>query len=327
MKSHYLLLVFIGLISFSCSESSKIKNIDVKVNIERFDEKIMSVKSQAELAKLFAENPDYSRSLYRAFPDDTALISHVFYISQHPDTRKFYAETKANFGDLAVLKAEFKSAFQHIKHTYPTFKEPKIMLTFTGLENDLFVSDSLIIISIEAFNGPKATYRPDQPNYILQRYTPAHIVPSVIRFLSDSYNKTAHTDQTFLADIIYYGKSLEFAKQMMPDTPDSLIIGYKNQDLENTWVAQDLIWAHVIDKKLLYEKNPMFKEKYLGERPAVPEIGPQCPGRIGQWLGWRIVKRYMNENPKISFKVLMDKPNAEEILKESGYRGQTDDKK
>jgi hypothetical protein len=323
--STFLFLGFFGFLFNSCKTNPS--DINLNVEIDRFDQKLMAVKSKTELATLFAENPTYTKSLYRAMPDDTALISHVYYLVSHPDTRKFHAETVKNFGDLANMKTEFKGAFQHIKSMYPTFKVPKIMTTFTGLENDMFVSDSLIIISLEAFNGPKATYRPDQPNYLLRRYTPTHIVPMAVRYLSNTYNKTDQGDQTFLGDMVYFGKSLEFTKQMLPATADSLILGYTQKELDDTWAAQDLIWAHTIEKTLLYNKNNFIKEKYLGERPNIPEIGPSCPGRIGQWLGWRIVKRYMNENPKITFQDVMAKPNSEEILKMSGYRGQVDDKK
>ncbi len=326
MKNQYFLCLFLVLASlWGCKDSTE--NIPVNVNIERFDKQIMAVKSKAELAQLFAKNPNYTKSLYRAMPDDSALLSHVYYLVSHPDTRKFHGETEKAFADLSKLTQDFKGAFQHIKAAYPAFKEPRILTTFTGLENDIFVSDSLIIISLESFVGPKATYRPNQPNYLLRRYTPKHIVPLVIRYLSNTYNKTDQGDQTFLADMIYFGKSLEFTKQMLPNTPDSLIVGYTGNELDATWAAQDLVWAHVVEKSLLYNKNSMVKEKYLGERPIVTEIGPDCPGRIGQWLGWRIVKRYMNENPKLTFQEVMALPKSEEILRMSAYRGQVDDKK
>ncbi len=323
-KSFACLFILIAVL-WACKDSTE--NIPVNVKIERFDTQIMAVKSKAELAKLFADNPTYSKSLYRAMPDDSSLLEHVYFLANNADTRKFHAETVQAFGDLSKLTQEFKAAFQHIKALYPTFKEPKIMTTFTGLENDIFVSDSLIIISLEAFIGPKASYRPKQPNYILRRYTPAYIVPLVIRYISNTYNKTEQGDQTFLADMVYFGKSLEFTKQVLPDTPDSLVIGFTGKELDNTWAAQDLVWAHVVEKNLLYNKNPMVKEKYLGERPIVTDVGPSCPGRIGQWLGWRILKRYMNENPKLTFQEVMATPKAEEILRLSGYRGQVDDKK
>ena len=305
---------------FSCE-----KNPKVEVQIRRFDKELMAAKSQNDVAELFKNNPDYVKSLYRAFPDDTALVAHVFQLTQHPETRKLYAQSDSLFGDLGGLKKQFEDAFKNIKKNYPEFKEPKIMATFTGLENDIFVSDSLIIIALEAFVGPKAHYRPQQPNYILKRYSPEYIVPTIIRFLSNSYNKVDPADQTFQGDMIFFGKSLEFVKEMMPETPDSLIIGYPEADLLATWDAQNLIWAHIIDKNLLLNPNPHLKEKYFGERPTVAEIGPKCPGRIGQWVGWRIVKRYRTEKPNVTFKELMDNQNPAEILRESKYRGQTED--
>lgn len=318
-----LFLIFAAFTVFisSCGENKP----TVEVKIRRFERELLAVKSQDEMAALLLKNEDIVKSLYRTFPDDTAFVSHLYYLSSHPETRKLYDQTQNTFGELEDLQKQFKEAFKNIKADYPEFKEPKIVTTFSGLENDLFVSDTLIIIALESFLGPKALYRPDQPNYILKRYSKEYIVPTVIRYLSNSYNKLDPKDQSFLADMLFFGKSLEFTKEMLPNTPDSLIIGYSALELTETWSAQDLVWAHVVDKNLLYNPNPHLKEKYFGERPAVAEIGPKCPGRIGQWLGWRIIQRYRTENPKVTFQELMANANPAEILRESKYRGQIEE--
>lgn len=313
------------LISCGGSDSLDVSDIEVPFEIERFERKLIAVKSKAELTELLKQNEPYVRSLYRAFPEDTAFVSHLYYLCTHPETRKLYDQTQAEFGDLEDFKKELEGAFKHIKYYYPAFKAPKIMTTFTGLENDIFVSDSLVIIALEAFVGPKALYRPDQPDFILNRYSKEYLVPTIIKFLSNSYVKTTGGDQTFLADMMFFGKALEFTKEMMPSTPDSLIMGYSEQVLQDTWNSQDLVWGHFIDKNLLYNQNPSIKEKYLGERPAVPEIGPKCPGRIGQWIGWRIVKRYRLEEKEISFQELMAQENPGEIFQKSKYKGQLED--
>jgi hypothetical protein len=321
----YFLVLIVSLAGFSACNSDNVSDIPVTVEIDRFEQKLMAVKDKEELTKLLKENEVYVKSLYRAFPEDTAFVSHIYGLVKHPETRKLYEQGQQVFGDLSELKAQFASAFKHIKHYYPEFKEPRIMTTFTGLENDMFVSDTLIIVALEAFIGPKALYRPDQPDYILRRYSPEYLVPTIIRFLSNSYNKVSTSDQSFMADMIFFGKSLEFTKTMMPDTPDSLIVGYPEKVLQDTWNAQDLIWAHLVEKNLLYTENVGVKEKYFGERPAVVEIGPECPGRVGQWLGWRIVKKYRTENTKSTFQELMANENALQIFNESKYRGQLED--
>ncbi len=328
LKPPFFILLLSALpFLYSCSSDSSKEKEEINtenVEIIRFDKELMAVKSTEELTALLNKYPFYSRMLYRAFPEDTAFVNHIFYITQHPDTRKLYSETGSSFGDMGDLKKEFARAFTNIKKDYPDFKEPKIYTTFTGLENDLFVSDSLIIISLEAFLGPKATYRPDQPAYILSRYDKPYIVPSVIRLLSDRFIR-GNQESALLNDMIYFGKSFEFTKEMLPDVPDSLIICLPDSSLKSNWYAQDLIWAHFIDKSLLYEQNPKTKEKYIGERPKVPEVGPSCPGRIGQWLGWRIVDKFRTENPDVSFVDLMNITDYQDILKRSKYRGEVEE--
>jgi hypothetical protein len=320
MKTPFALLFLISCFAIFSCKSGKEQTSAEPLSIERIDKKLMSFHNKGELQKFLDENPWYTKELYRVFPEDTAFVSHLYYIISHPGTKVFYNEVDSTFGDLSDLKKEISGAFEKIKEHYPSFKAPKVYTTFTGLENDLFVSDSTIIIALEAFVGPKAMYRPDQPNYILSRYQKQYIVPAIVRLLANSYISTSH-EGTMLNDMIYFGKSYEFTKTMLPNTSDSLIISLPDSSLVSNWYAQDLIWAYFIDKQLLYEQNQKVKEKYLGERPKTPEIGPKCPGRIGQWLGWRIIDKFRTENPDVSFEELMKMTDAQEILRKSKYRG------
>jgi uncharacterized protein YjaZ len=56
------------------------------------------------------------------------------------------------------------------------------------------------------------------------------------------------------------------------------------------------------------------------ERPATLEVGEKCPGRIGQWVGWEIVKSYMNSHEEVTLQELMQSNDAEKIFKESKYK-------
>lgn len=324
VMKYFIIFAFcsISIWLFSCDSPTETKPLEV--TIERFDQKLMGMKSKPELQEFLLANPWYTRDLYRAFPDDTAFVSHLYYIISHPGTQQFYKQVDSSFADLNDIKLQFGEAFARIKETYPEFVVPKIYTTFTGLENDLYVSDSTIIISLEAFLGPQAMYRPDQPEYIIRRYEPQYIVPSIIRLMAAKYIKTGG-EPTMLNDMLYFGKSFEFTKQMMPQTADSIIIAMPDSSLINNWYAQDLIWAHYIDKNLLYEQNQRVKEKYLGERPKTPEMGSAVPGRIGQWLGWRIIDKFRQENPDVSFLQLMEWTDAPELLRKSKYRGEVEE--
>ena len=123
-----------------------------------------------------------------------------------------------------------------------------------------------------------------------------------------------------LADMIFYGKAYYFASRTMPDVPDSVLIGYSGEEMKDVEAHQQVVWAHFVENQLLYETSHFIKKKYLEERPKTLEIGDKAPGRIGIWLGWEIVKQFMEENPEISLPELMATDDAQKIFTQSKYK-------
>ena len=72
----------------------------------------------------------------------------------------------------------------------------------------------------------------------------------------------------------------------------------------------------------MYATSHLVKQKYISERPKTVEVGEQCPGRIGTWVGWQIVKKFMQTHPDIVLSQLMEMQNASQLFKESGYKPQ-----
>ena len=47
---------------------------------------------------------------------------------------------------------------------------------------------------------------------------------------------------------------------------------------------------------------------------------PESPGNTGSWLGWKIVQKFMQENPTYTLKSLMQETDAQKILTLSKYK-------
>lgn len=307
------------------ASEADVSQIQVSVNIERLEDTLMNLKNKEEIKSFLEKHHTFVEAFYQTSANDPALIDRLDMLIHHPAIHELYRQTQQVFGNSDSLKQQFETAFKHIKYYYPDFKAPKIITTFAGLDNELLVNDSLIIIPLESFIGPKAKYRPQHPNYLLKRYDKPYLVPTVITLLSRKYNRVDLNDRSLMADMIFYGKSFEFTRAVIPNIPDSLVMAYADSNLVKTWHNQEYVWAHFLDNKLLFETNERIKEKYVAERPFVTEIGADCPGRIGQWLGWRIVSRYRTENPSVTLVQLMENTHAREIFEQSKYKGQTED--
>jgi len=322
-----VLRVVLGLVSLlifnACSKTEP-------VTIQRLDQELFQPRNAKDIRRWLDDHRDVARLYFGTtqFGNDTALVNELVHRVNDKELNVLYQQTIAEFGTLGDVAGPLSEAFGAIQKNYPDFRPPRVAAMVTGfLGPDLVVTDSLIVIGLDWFAGPKAKYRPTGeafPAYILRRYQKEYVAPAIILNISNRFNATDRNDQTLLADMVYYGKGFVFTKTVMPDTPDSLIIGYSDEQLTDTYAAQDLVWAHVIDKQLLYETNPRIKERYLGERPFTAEIGPKAPGSIGRWLGWRIVGRF-NDRQNPSLPELMKNTNARALFEQSGYKGQPDE--
>ena len=92
--------------------------------------------------------------------------------------------------------------------------------------------------------------------------------------------------------------------------------------MEGSRDFENLIWSRLVEDQVLYATSHLVKQRYIGERPKTTEVGEQCPGRIGMWVGWQIVKKYMETHPNVKLQQLMNMRNASQLFKDSGYKPQ-----
>jgi hypothetical protein len=83
--------------------------------------------------------------------------------------------------------------------------------------------------------------------------------------------------------------------------------------------SQEIIWASFIENEALFDTNHFIKDKFISERPKTLEIGENCPGRIGRWIGWGIIKDYMkNEDQDLTS--MMENDNSQVLFEQSGFK-------
>jgi gliding motility-associated lipoprotein GldB len=320
-----LLLGLVVCCSTGGSEAPNVDHIEVSLDIKRWDQEVFELASKSQIADFLKANPLYSNQFLHIdqYPHDSVAVNYLNAFINNPASQVLKQEINTVFGPLDQLKDNLAHAFKYLKYYYPQWEIPNVYTAVTGFAgNDLYVSDSAIVIGLDYYLGEGATYRPlEFPQYILKKYRQEYIVPSIVLLLSSGLNNTEVEDKSMLAEMIYYGKAYYFTSQIIPNIEDSLLIGYSGEEIRDVNQNQDVIWAHFVDKQLLYETSHFTKKKYMDERPKTLEIGNKCPGRIGEWLGWEIVKKYMEEQ-SLDLPELMEVSDARQVFMQSNYKPQ-----
>ncbi len=325
-----ILGIAIGYLS-SCSAPSEnipdVAHIPMDIEIKRVESQFANLKTQEDIRAFLDEYPKLERYYFQRpmYPNDSAIVAQIQLFHSFPFNDTLLVDVTSLFTDISNIEKQLENTFRYIQYYYPEFTPPEVYTMVSGFGSfgfgqDILVNDEIIVIGLDYFAGSAATYRPkDIPLYIQRRYEPEYIVPTIAQFLSTTFNRYEPQDNTMLAEMVFHGKTLHFMDKVVPFVQDTLLIGYETQKLGECYQNESVIWAHFVENNLFYETNRFTKNKYIGESPRVQAISYDCPGRIGRWLGWQMVRSLVDQE-SLSLPQVMEIRNANEILKRSKYR-------
>ena len=110
-------------------------------------------------------------------------------------------------------------------------------------------------------------------------------------------------------------------KNILPSTADSTLIGYSGAQMKWAQNFESDSWAYFLENNLLFETDYFKIQKYLAEAPFTPGLGIQNDSapKLGLFLGWQIVKRYMDNQPDVTMQALMLERDPQKILNLAKY--------
>lgn len=185
--------------------------------------------------------------------------------------------------------------------------------------NKVIYADSLLIISLELYLG-KAHKFYQYPKYIKQNFEENQIMPDIVSSFLIKKN-VSNLDKSLLSQMIYHGKQLYTKDKLLPNYTDANKIGYTSDQIKWCQENESYIWRYFLEKEMLYDTDPKLNNRFINPAPFSKfylEIDNESPGRIGTWIGWQIVRSFM-ENNEVTLPELL-KMNAKEIFVKSKYK-------
>ncbi|WP_369048431.1 gliding motility lipoprotein GldB [Tenacibaculum sp. UWU-22] len=313
----YLFLIFIVAQLMSCKKSLK-KDIDVsaipvQITMQRFETDFYTA-SKKDLPKLKKKYP-------LLFPNKVADSVWVNKIN-NKDEQELFNETQKAFKNISDVKEQLTLLFKHIKYYNSNFKSPKVITLITDIDYDnrVVYADSLLLISLDAYLGEHHKFYSDFPQYIKQNNTKQHLIVDVAKKIIDK-QLPPNRARTFLNKMIYEGKKMYLLDAYLPTVSDKEKMGCTLEKLNWAQNSEEEIWKYFIENQLLYSTNSKLNQRFIDVAPFSKfylEQDNLSPGQIGVYIGWQIVRSYMQNNT-VSLPQMLQ-TSEEEIFKKSRYK-------
>lgn len=306
------------LIIFSCKKETHFKvntdAIEVNYKLKRFEKDFFSEQSLDSLRKQYPRllPQQVSDSIFKEDRKDSVL-------------QKLVQDVTKQYADISDLNSGLESLVKRVKYYYPNFdvKEVITLVNNPNQNNKALYTDSLILIPLEGYLGSDSEYYDRLDLYLKKNKKKEQILSDVAESIANYIVPSDHLDERYINLLTYEGKKMLLKDAFLPETPDSIKIGYTQKELDWVKTNEFRMWNYYLEKEMLFKSNTEFKRRFIEEAPFskfYTDNDLEIPARVGVWQGWQMMRHYLEKNPDKKLQDIIQEEDAEQLYYDSKYK-------
>ncbi|MCC6701669.1 MAG: hypothetical protein IT221_09095 [Fluviicola sp.] len=234
---------------------------------------------------------------------DTSALQKLKEYRNITYVKRLEKRIEEKFSDLPKRHQKIVDGFKHIQVHLPKAKMPKeIIYTNSNFASSAFCTQDEITMGLERYLGKNTDVIKELPqnqfyDWIKEamddQYFERDAVCAWILTHIVEEKEAANNIET----AIIWGKILYLTEAAFPNDPKHIIIRYSEKDYQWALENERAFWDFLIQQKLLFTANEADKANLFSEAPFTAGLPMKdAPDRLGQFLGWRIIQSYMEQN-------------------------------
>ena len=310
-------MLFLAFMLVGCDSQSKeekeIEKISLDLKVSRFDKKFAQV-TKDNLSQLKDEYP-------YLFPE---RFTDSMWLAKANDTiqQELNEEVAKAFPDFSAEEDGLYNLFQHAKYYFPSFEIPHVITITSEVDyrNKVLLTPDFLFISLDTYLGKEHPFYIGLQEYLKKNFEEDQILPDVANEIAEVFVPQPET-KTFLAHMLYYGKILYLKDRLLPEVADQNKIGYTKEELDWAFANEEEVWRYFVEKEVIFDTNSELYSRFLYPAPFSKfylELDAESPARLGQFIGWQMIRQYMDKN-EVSIQEMLA-TEAETIFNKANYK-------
>ena len=329
-EKKFFFFVFLIFFFVSCQKNKEIES----VHIQRFEQALFSANKSKDIDKYFFSIEEQYAPMFATSLKNTEYLNVVKEFIKDKEMNNVYNIVKIQYPDLKDLEEELSLALYEIKQIKKDTIKPKIYTLIVGpaeysqaFQNRILIYPDFSAISLDLYSIEKLSNHPYYktiPQYMYsalgKENIASHYVNTYLKEITfrDTPLQSLNPEATLLDCIIEEGKYLYATQTILPEKSLNYILDYTKEQMQ--WVEKNEanIWSYIIENQLLYNKDRTKYLHLIAPGPSTKNIA-NSPARIGNYIGYKIVHSYMEEN-SITIDSLFHTYDSQLILQQSKYK-------
>ena len=233
-----------------------------------------------------------------------------------------YKRQALEFPNIEDLTVELETLYKHIHYYFPNAIIPKTITVATDVDyrNKVILADSLLFVSLSTYLGSDHYFYQGIARFHTKNFRKEQIAVDVAHAFAKAQISPPQSSQ-FVQEIIYEGKIIYLMEKLLSAIPKHEIFSYDPEELTFAQENEINIWEYFVSKELLFSTDKKLGSRFIDPAPFSKfylDLDNETPGRIGRYIGYKIVSSYMENNDLPLRNMLLQ--NEETIFNNSKYK-------
>ena len=303
--------------------------LDTQINKIELDIRLEHLKGQDLIS-----NRSVFKSSFQDKPEILALLINNYSQKEGKDSlqyqiwKSFYAQdyVKAVEKEIALafsnLDAENKRlilSFKRLKSLFPKMELPKeIIFTNTNFGGNVYLGNGKLIIGLERYleaykNEIEKILPPNEFPLWMQKGFNKKFMNRDIIMSSILFNQTipVSSSEFLIEKIIDWGKVCVLTEMALrienKDILPEIVLRWTKDECFWATTNEKAFWNHLSKNNMLFSRSEKTNAFVLNNGPYPLGFSEKSPDRMGQYLGWKMVRNYIfNEKISLSEMIHLD---------------------
>lgn len=168
-----------------------------------------------------------------------------------------------------------------------------------GKPESIIFCDSCMLLALNHYMGSEHPAYMSLDQYRRQNKNPRNLPYDIVEALiATQYPFVKNADTKIINRMIYEGAIIETKMRMVENAELKDALGYTEDQMKWLVEHEKDIWNMMVGKKMLFDSSETLSEKLFSPAPFSSPISYDTPGRVGRYIGYKLIKSYIDENPR-----------------------------
>ena len=324
-------IFFLAVVVAGCSDhrfDADVSNIEYRAEFERLDKAVFALDRdeplpgyRALLEKHDVIFVDYVEDIMRtgeaSNPMTAALLMRF---TEERVWSGLQEHIESVFPQLTPFEQELRNGLKRFAYFFNENQLPRLAAYNSGYNVGIYPSDEWLGVGLEWYAGTDHKYvnqlPPDLfPQYKRDKMQPQFMVPNALRGWLLYRFREKSGGENLLSELIFAGKVTYLTEVLLELDGEQRVLNFTDPQMQWSYDNEYDVWKNLVERDMIFSNDRMEINKLMNDGPFTPGMPQESPGGVGKWIGYRMVKAFMDNNPELTLPGLMAVDDGRRILK------------